>query len=314
MRSTKNSNLLAIGHAFIELQSVDSTNNYAMAQASKGRAAHGTLFFAHEQWAGKGQRGRSWTSTPGENIVLSAVLEPLALQPSQAFSLSVCVALACHDLFSRYAGPGSTSIKWPNDLYWNDRKAGGILIENHFQGDRWPLAIAGMGININQVEFSATARNPVSLRQITGRTFQAAELARELGSCLDQRYSALIGTAIATASGIPTSTSATASDNPTTTTATTSDNPVSTTATASGNPTSGNAGTAISKNIAAQLQEYNSLLYRQGQTVRLKKDNAVFETVIQGVSAHGQLLTRDVMDREFNFGEVEWLIPESLRL
>ncbi|HMI59907.1 MAG TPA: biotin--[acetyl-CoA-carboxylase] ligase, partial [Puia sp.] len=192
---------MAIGHAFIELQSVDSTNNYAMAQATEGRAVHGALFFAHEQWAGKGQRGRFWTSTPGENIVLSAVLEPLALQPSQAFSLSVCVALACHDLFSRYAGPESTSIKWPNDLYWNDRKAGGILIENHFQGDRWPLAIAGIGININQVEFPASARNPVSLRQITGRTFRAAELARELGSCLDQRYSALIGAGGATPTG-----------------------------------------------------------------------------------------------------------------
>ena len=261
LRSTKNSNLLAIGHAFIELQSVDSTNNYAMAQAAEGRAAHGTLFFAHEQWAGKGQRGRSWTSTPGENIVLSAVLEPLALQPSQAFSLSICVALACHDLFSRYAGPGSTSIKWPNDLYWNDRKAGGILIENHFQGERWPLAIAGMGININQVEFPETARNPVSLRQITGRTFHAVELARELGSCLDQRYSALIGGGAAT-----------------------------------------------------QLQEYNTLLYRRGQTVRLKKDSAVFETVVQGVSPRGELLTRDVMERGFSFGEVEWIIPESPRL
>ena len=257
---------MAIGHAFIELQSVDSTNNYAMAQASEGRAGHGTLFFAYEQWAGKGQRGRFWTSTPGENIVLSAVLEPLALQPSQAFSLSVCVALACHDLFSRYAGPESTSIKWPNDLYWNDRKAGGILIENHFQGDRWPLAIAGIGININQVEFPASARNPVSLRQITGRTFRAAELARELGSCLDQRYSALIG-----------------------------------------------AGGATPTGAAAQLQEYNTLLYRRGQTVRLKKDSAVFETIVQGVSPQGQLMTRDVMDREFSFGEVEWVIPESPR-
>jgi len=271
-RSTKNSNLLAIGHAFIELQSVDSTNNYAMAEATEGRAKHGTLFFAWEQWAGKGQRGRSWTSTPGENIVLSAVLEPLALQPAQAFSLSVCVALACHDLFSRYAGPGSTSIKWPNDLYWNDRKAGGILIENHFQGDRWPLAIAGMGININQVEFPATARNPVSLRQITGRTFRAADLARELGTCLDQRYSALIGTDAATNTS----------------------------------PTIGGAAT--------QLLEYNTLLYRRGQTVRLKKDTAVFETIVQGVSARGQLLTHDVMDREFSFGEVEWVIPESPRL
>ncbi len=263
LRSTKNSNLLAIGHAFIELQSVDSTNNYAMAQATGGTAPHGTLFFAYDQWAGKGQRGRTWTSTPGENIVLSAVLEPVALKPSQAFALSVCVALACHDLFSRYAGPESTFIKWPNDLYWNDRKAGGILIENHFQGDRWPLAIAGMGININQVEFPATARNPVSLRQITGRPFQAVDLARELGSCLDQRYSALVGE-----NGLPHA-----------------------------------AGTS------AQLEEYNARLYRRGQAVRLKKENAVFETVVQGVSAQGQLLTRDVLEREFAFGEVEWIIP-----
>jgi BirA family biotin operon repressor/biotin-[acetyl-CoA-carboxylase] ligase len=285
LHSTKNRNLLAIGHAFIELQSVDSTNNYAMAQATEGRAAHGTLFFAYDQWAGKGQRGRSWTSTPGENIVLSAVLEPLALLPSQAFSLSVCVALACHDLFSRYAGSELVSIKWPNDLYWNDRKAGGILIENHFQGDRWPLAIAGMGININQVEFAETARNPVSLRQITGRNFHAAELARELGTFLDLRYSALVGTGAVNSA-----------DN----------------AAAKGNPTG--TGNSTGAGNPTQLQEYNTKLYRRGQAVRLKKNNAVFETVVKGVSAQGQLLTRDVMDREFSFGEVEWVIAESPRL
>src|ERR1700722_17979444 len=93
-------NLLPIGHSFIELEAVDSTNNYAMA----GMASHGTLFCAHDQWAGKGQRGRTWTSTPGENIVLSAVIEPVALGSAQVFALSACAALACHDLFSRYAG------------------------------------------------------------------------------------------------------------------------------------------------------------------------------------------------------------------
>jgi len=250
---------LAIGHAFIELESVDSTNNYAMAQAAAGKASHGTLFFAYDQWSGKGQRGRVWSSTPGENIVLSAVIEPLAFLPGQAFALSVCVALACHDLFSRYAGSESTSIKWPNDLYWNDRKAGGILIENHFQGDRWPLAIVGMGVNINQVEWPATARNPVSLRQITGRTFRAVDLARELGSCLDRRYSELVG------------------------------------------------GAAI-----GQLSQYNDRLYRRQQTVRLKKDSAVFATTILGVDARGSLLTRDTMPREFAFGEVEWVLPDNV--
>jgi BirA family biotin operon repressor/biotin-[acetyl-CoA-carboxylase] ligase len=247
---------LPIGHSFIELESVDSTNNYAMAQATAGLANHGTLIFAREQWAGKGQRGRTWTSMPGENILLSAVLEPVALLSSQAFVLSACVALACHDLFSRYAGAAGTRIKWPNDLYWGDRKAGGILIENNFRGDRWALAIAGMGININQTVFPGSARNPISLKQITGLSFDAAVLARELGDCLDRRYREL------------------------------------------------EAGSGA----VSLTEQYNDRLYKLGEPIRLKKDNAVFETTVAGVSPQGQLLTRDVLEREFSFGEVEWII------
>ena len=254
MNFFKNRNLLPIGHSFIELESVDSTNNYAMAQASAGAAPHGTLIFAHDQWAGKGQRGRTWTSKPGENIILSAVLEPVAMPFSAAFGLSMAVALACHDLFSLYTDPGSTTIKWPNDLYWNDRKAGGILIENHFKGDKWLYAIAGMGININQVEFPPTARNPVSLRQITGKSFESLQLARELGAFLDGRYSEW--------------------------------------ETGSGD----------------HLQQYNRRLFGRNRDVRLKKDNAVFTTHILGVSGQGTLLTRDTLERQFTFGEIEWII------
>jgi BirA family biotin operon repressor/biotin-[acetyl-CoA-carboxylase] ligase len=250
----KNRNLLSIGHAFIELGSVDSTNNYAMAQATTGSADHGTLYFAHEQWAGKGQRGRTWTSNPGENIILSAVLEPVALFSSQTFALSAAVALACHDLFSRYAGTDNTRIKWPNDLFWNDRKAGGILIENSFRGDRWAFAIAGIGININQTDFPGTARNAVSLKQITGRSYSAVQLARELGTCLEQRYREL------------------------------------------------------ETNISTPIAEYNARLYRLGQEIRLRKDNALFDTVVTGVSPLGRLITKDVLEREFSFGEVEWVI------
>jgi BirA family biotin operon repressor/biotin-[acetyl-CoA-carboxylase] ligase len=253
--SPKNSNLLSIGHAFIELGSVDSTNNYAMAQAAAGSAGHGTLYFAYDQWAGKGTRGRTWTSKPGENIILSAVLEPVALVSSQAFALSATVALACHDLFGRYAGAEATRIKWPNDLYWGDRKAGGILIENSFRGDRWAFAVAGMGININQIVFPETTRNPVSLRQITGQSYDAVQLARELGTCLDRRYAEL------TSSGIP-----------------------------------------------SLMAQYNTRLYRLGQEVRLRKDNVLFDTVITGVSADGRLLTKDALEREFSFGEIEWVI------
>jgi BirA family transcriptional regulator, biotin operon repressor / biotin---[acetyl-CoA-carboxylase] ligase len=273
LRGAKNSNLLPIGHSFIELESVDSTNNYAMGKVHAGSASHGAIFFAHEQWAGKGQRGRSWTSAPGGNITMSVVLEPVFLTITRQFSLSAAVALACHDLFSHYAGNEQTSIKWPNDLYWRDRKAGGILIENSFRGDQWLSAIAGIGININQVQFPDDLRNPVSLRQISGRSFDAVALAKELGQCLERRYEQL--RAEMAGSGIP-----------------------------------GNADeqTPCGESGAVSLLEaYNARLYKRGTTARLKKDQAVFETTIQGVSPAGELLTRDSLERRFNFGEVEWL-------
>jgi BirA family transcriptional regulator, biotin operon repressor / biotin---[acetyl-CoA-carboxylase] ligase len=183
---------LPIGHSFIELGSVDSTNNYAMAQVHAGSASHGAIFFAHEQWAGKGQRGKTWASAPGENIILTAVLKPATPSMAGQFCLNAAVALSCHDLFSRYAGKEHTRIKWPNDLYWRDRKAGGILVENSIRGDHWTVALAGVGININQTRFPETLRNPVSLRQITGRAFNAVDMAKELAADLEHRYEQLV--------------------------------------------------------------------------------------------------------------------------
>ncbi|MFM2139567.1 MAG: hypothetical protein RJA57_1874, partial [Bacteroidota bacterium] len=85
------------------------------------------------------------------NIALSLVLKPTFLDLNRAFALSACVAVSVRDLFSRYAGE-ETTLKWPNDLYWKDRKAGGILIESVVRTTAagWDWAIVGIGININQ--------------------------------------------------------------------------------------------------------------------------------------------------------------------
>jgi BirA family biotin operon repressor/biotin-[acetyl-CoA-carboxylase] ligase len=173
-----------VGSPFIELQSVDSTNNYALGRIHSGLADAGTVFFAHEQTAGKGQWGKSWASGRGMNIMMSALIRPLFLLPFQQFRLSAAIAIAVHDLFKKYAGDG-TSIKWPNDLYWRDRKAGGILIENiittkNHRAEAWEWAVAGIGININQTGFSPELPNPVSLKQITGKDHDPVQLAREL--------------------------------------------------------------------------------------------------------------------------------------
>ncbi len=196
----KNSTLLPqkpvfppIGQSFTVLPTVDSTNNYAMAQVQKGLASHGSVFFALEQTAGRGQRGRQWQSTAGENIMMSVVVSPHPLLSHEQFVLSAIVALGCYDFFKMKAGPEDTRIKWPNDVYWQDRKAGGILIESVIGADSpaertWKWAIAGIGININQGHFEEGTGRPVSLRQITGKTFDLLEIARECCRAIEKRF------------------------------------------------------------------------------------------------------------------------------
>jgi len=192
-----------IGKPFIELQSIDSTNKYAMALIhgdhlpdGQGEPQHGMAIFAHEQTTGKGQRGKNWVSERGSNIALSILLNPYPLSIPDQFKLSVCIAVSTWDLFSKYAGD-ETRIKWPNDLYWRDRKAGGILIENVIQSSQstvgvWQWALAGIGINVNQSVFDPDLPNPVSLKQITGKYYEPLELAKELCSIIEKKYQLLI--------------------------------------------------------------------------------------------------------------------------
>ena len=190
-----------IGKPFLELQSIDSTNKYAMRlihnrHMTEGHdePQHGMAIFAHEQTDGKGQRGKTWTSQKGANIALSILLNPFQLRITDQFKLSIVAAVSVHNFFLQYAGD-ATKIKWPNDLYWGDRKAGGILIENVIGGQEselWRWAVIGIGININQTSFPANLLNPVSLKQITGKVFEPVELAKELCSTLDKNYQLLM--------------------------------------------------------------------------------------------------------------------------
>jgi BirA family transcriptional regulator, biotin operon repressor / biotin---[acetyl-CoA-carboxylase] ligase len=193
--------MFSIGKHLTILPSVDSTNNYAMAQVRAGLAKSGDAWFTMHQTAGKGQRGKQWKDAKGQNILMSIALQPPGLLLSQQFLLSAAVALACYDFFSQLAGE-ETSIKWPNDLYWRDRKAGGILIENiigiananansNSSSSHWQWSIIGTGININQVVFPEHLPNPVSLKQITGKTNDVSALAKKLCSCLELRLQQL---------------------------------------------------------------------------------------------------------------------------
>ena len=179
-----------IGEPFIILPTIDSTNNYAKGLIREGLAKDGMVIFTEEQTQGRGQKNKKWESSKGENIMLSAILDATWLSIQDQFQLSCATALACSDFFSKYAGD-ETGIKWPNDLYWRDRKAGGILIENVIKGTNWEKAVVGIGININQTVFNHMKNNPVSLKQITGKSFDVPQLAKELCIFLGMRYKEL---------------------------------------------------------------------------------------------------------------------------
>ena len=141
-------------------------------------AQHGLAIFSHAQTAGRGQYGREWLAEQDSSILLSIIIDPGPLTLNQQFELSAAAAIATLNFFIKYAGTG-VSLKWPNDLYWQDRKAGGILVES-IVGGEWKWSVVGIGININQQTFPGNLKNPVSLRQITGKQYDVVELAREL--------------------------------------------------------------------------------------------------------------------------------------
>jgi BirA family biotin operon repressor/biotin-[acetyl-CoA-carboxylase] ligase len=179
--------LKGLGEPLIALPEVDSTNNYAMARIAEGPVEEGTAWLAMSQTAGRGQRGRPWRSEPGASVLISVVLKPSGLVPSEQFMLSAAVALGFSDLVKRFAGD-AVKIKWSNDVYIGDKKAGGVLIENVIRGTDWTHAVVGIGLNVNQQTFPPELPNPVSLRQATGGEYDVREVARELCRCLTRRY------------------------------------------------------------------------------------------------------------------------------
>ena len=126
----------------------------------------GTVIVADFQTAGRGQKGNSWESQSGKNLLFSILLRPRRMAAAHSFILSQLVSLSIVEVLGRYIP--DVSIKWPNDIYYRDRKLVGILIENDMQGVDVALSIVGIGVNVNQIHFLSSAPNPVSLAQVLG--------------------------------------------------------------------------------------------------------------------------------------------------
>lgn len=143
---------------------------------------------AGAQTAGRGLAENRWESAPNENLLASFYFT-LPLPPARQFAFNQCFALAARDLISQYAD--NVRIKWPNDIYVGDRKIAGILIEHTIVGDRLAQTIAGIGLNVNQTDFSEALPNPISLKQISGKKLPIADLLSAFITLCKARYETL---------------------------------------------------------------------------------------------------------------------------
>ena len=179
-----------IGSTIVRLDSVDSTNNYAAKELLTKSLKEGTVFIASCQESGRGTGQASWESTAGLNLTLSIVLHPRQIAISRQFYISKAISLGVADFLVKYVE--GVSIKWPNDIYINDKKIAGILIETAISGGKFSRAIVGIGLNINQEKFISDAPNPVSLKNLTGETYELSLMLIDLCACLDNRYRILL--------------------------------------------------------------------------------------------------------------------------
>ena len=146
------------------------------------------------QTAGKGQVGNSWESEAGRNLLFSMVLYPQRVTVDNQFLLSQLVSLGIKEALDEYTD--GITVKWPNDIYWNDKKLVGILIENSLQGTKIKSSVIGIGLNVNQKVFVGNAPNPVSLLQITGRRQNRKLLLTKIRQNIQKLYTELSVTKI----------------------------------------------------------------------------------------------------------------------
>lgn len=163
---------------FILLDCTDSTNNYAMRLIRKGDGQDGTAIFTQDQQSGKGRLGRIWHSEPGSNLIMSIITSMNDVSIRHQFNLSMIAAITVANLIE-IRSKLKVFVKWPNDIFINDRKAGGILIENIIYGQNWQWAVTGFGINVNQNSFG-DYQNATSLSIESGQFFEPLQLAADL--------------------------------------------------------------------------------------------------------------------------------------
>lgn len=177
--------MLFFGHQIIHLVEVDSTNNYASNLMRQTDMHEGVVVVTENQTNGKGQRGNLWYSEPNKNLTFSIILRPKFLNAQQQFYLNKAVSMGVLD-YLESCGVQLATVKWPNDIYVEAKKIGGILIENSINGNRIKHSVVGIGVNVNQSDFDSL--NATSLYNCIQQKLDLPSELNKLLGFLEQRY------------------------------------------------------------------------------------------------------------------------------
>lgn len=185
-------NTFFTGKFLIHLPSVDSTNTYAKEHLSKSTPIDGTVILADEQYAGRGQAGNIWQSTPDENLTFSIIYKTDFLQAAAQFGLNMAISLGIRTAVAEIIGQQgrqhmNVSIKWPNDIYIDDKKVAGILIENTISGMYLKHSIIGIGLNVNQQDFAELTR-ATSLRRELDKSMERISVLKEVLTAIERYF------------------------------------------------------------------------------------------------------------------------------
>lgn len=166
---------------------ISSTNTCAYSLMLDEKPPKFTVIVGDSQTDGRGQKNNIWVSNPGQNLTFSIILYPKHILASNQFVISECISLAIRNVVAQYCP--HTTIKWPNDIYVNDLKIAGILIEHVLSGSAIAGSVVGVGLNCNQLQFPDTIPNPTSIKQCTGKHVALQDVLHEVLAEFHEIYS-----------------------------------------------------------------------------------------------------------------------------
>ena len=172
----------------ITLDATTSTNDYLLSLNTERDLCVVTDY----QSAGKGMGTNVWESERGKNLLFSLLVHPLWLGIQKQYLMSMVQAVSLWEALSDYVeNPTLLTIKWPNDIYYKDCKLSGTRIDLNLQGMKIQDMVIGTGVNVNQLHFTGTAPNPVSLSQISGLTYSLSQILSSIIDAFERNYALL---------------------------------------------------------------------------------------------------------------------------